>query len=268
MTTTLTPKSVSRVANIFLRGSVERTLYLEVVTEFTDKEIIETVYDIPSSYRHGQPKKDVSEKILKRWTESKKYTFREVTAAELFQLRLSKVPGVVYKKGGKLFYVQVPGTLHINGRDSLGVHLCGKQCTQVCKGCPRTPSLTVGYQQQTLLKDFPAAVKNSWRLERFDFVHSGIEAFNMDVANDACLIFKCDNFATRKTPNFVGSSVDKKLKLAGAYWEDFNGSRKEMLARIKSSEHKLGGYSKKQSLKQKPVFRLKYWLLLKLFLFI
>lgn len=227
-TTTVTTKHVSRVSNIFLREDSANTFSLEVITEFIHKEIIETVFG---------NRKEETERILSRRSESTIYPMRVVSAQELFNLRVSKAPGIVYKKNGILFYTKIPSTLHINGRDSLGAHLCGKHCSQVCQGCPRTSALTVDFQEKSFEKDFVQAVKDSWRIEKYDFVFSALEAFNMENSNDACLIFNCDNFNV-KTPEH-GNITEKKLRLAGAYWDDFNShSITEMRARIRENERK------------------------------
>ena len=122
------------------------------------------------------------------------YPFVEVTTAELIHLRLSKKPGVVYKRNGKLYYASVPGDLKISGKESdFDQHLCGKNCHKVCDGCPRTHALTVSYQKR-LGKKFVEAVRDSWRIEKFNFIDEGVEAFNMYWSNDAFIVLKCNKF--------------------------------------------------------------------------
>lgn len=170
-----------------------------------------------------------------------KYPLREVTAFELAGLRLSKIPGVAYKKDDKLYYAEVPGTLRLSSQDAnLGTHLCGKNCTMVCNGCPRTAALTVSFQER-IGKKFVEAVKNSWRIEKYPFVTEGIEAFNMDANNDAFVVLQCENYALRLRTNDTPkkSLHDLKLSIANFVWDDFDGGiadMRERIARAKTRE--------------------------------
>ena len=151
------------------------------------------------------------------------YKFREVTSEELLQIRMSKQPGVVYKKGGILFVATVKRSMSVY---TLGKkHLCAEECLRVCRGCPRTRDITVAYQQR-IGKSFTQAVYNSWRIEKYDFVIEGIEAFNMGADKDAFFVFSC---AAYDKKNRTCKKIDRgdienaKVKLASTYYEDFNG---------------------------------------------
>lgn len=176
---------------------------------------------------------------------STQYPLREVTPLELAQHRLSKKPGIVYKKNGKLYYTSFPATLKIYGQDdTLGTHLCGKNCDMICKGCRRTSDLTVPYQER-YGKKFVEAVKASWRIEKYPFITEGIEAFNMISAYDALLVLECENFKVRepKKKNSSKSLHELKLGLAEFFWDDFDGSLTDMRRRINAQSSNKNNYT-------------------------
>lgn len=133
------------------------------------------------------------------------YTFKEISTEELMQRRLSTQPGIVYKRGNQLFFVNVPENLKIsNSEMNIGTHLCGKNCPHVCKGCERTSDLTVPYQMR-LRKIFYLAVEDSWRIEKYKFITEGMEAFNMGPGYDALIVLKCSCYTPLKripTPDY------------------------------------------------------------------
>lgn len=152
------------------------------------------------------------------------YQFHEVSCKELLQHRLSQKPGIVYKFDNRFFYASVPGTLKINSQEkSLGTHLCGKNCSKVCAGCPRTADLTVQYQMREE-KCFYEAVMNSWRIEKYDFIVEGIEAFNMECSNEALLVFKCKHYNCRdaRMPKPVCDNNVQTLSLSHFIIQNFN----------------------------------------------
>ena len=245
MTNTKTfTKTFPHVTGIFLRTVDNDQLSLEVVTNFIEKEITERVPENASTDIKSQRGKVIAEKTLKSWKESSFYPMRQVSVKELIELRLSEVPGIVYKKDNCFFYAEVPGTLTLNGKaDCIGKHMCGTQCTMICKGCPRTSDLTVAYQQR-FGKTFPMAVKSSWRIEKYDFIREGLESFNMNSTNDAFIVLQCESYMQApKQKTTKKSTADLKAGLASFIWEDFHGSRAEMLARIKENERRNFGKS-------------------------
>ena len=136
-----------------------------------------------------------------------KIPLKEVSKKELMLIRLRETPGIVYKKGTQLFFAAVPEGFKISGQEiSVGNHLCGKDCSKVCKGCPRTADLTLSYQIR-LGKDFTTAVCDSWRIEKYQFVTEGIEAFNMGANFDAMLVMGCSCYTSRK-PKVVNISPE------------------------------------------------------------
>jgi len=242
MTTTQTSiKTTSHVFDISLRSD-NGTFSLEVRTEFFEKQITELL-PVDESVHTYSRKRIIEDKLLRRWETTDSYPLLEITIPELVEHRLSKVPGIVYKKDNKFFYASIPGTLSLNGK--FGRHACGKQCTMVCKGCPRTTALTVAYQER-YGKSFREAVKDSWRIEKFDFVVEGLEAFNMNASNDAFIVLQCENYGVRFTDENAPKKTTAQLAvgLAQFVWEDFNGTTlKEVRNRIHKNEIKNFGQS-------------------------
>lgn len=226
-------KTLSHVTSVSLRAVGDGTLSLEVVLEFTEKEFTEMLRK--NVLKYGTPQKETKEEILRQWEKVDSYPLRQVSVQELLELRLSKVPGVVYKKDNNFFYAAIPGELNFAGKaDSLGKHACGEQCTMVCKGCPRTSDLTVAYQQR-IGRRFSTAVKNSWRIEKYDFVREGLETFNMSAQNDAFIVLQCENYQVRPVKVRLSHETIGAMKagLASYAWDDFSGDRRDMINRLK-----------------------------------
>ena len=168
------------------------------------------------------------------------YPFTEVSRKELIQLRLGKRPGCVYKKYGKLYYAAIPKKLTFVGKTiAIGKHLCGVNCSMVCKGCPRTSDLTVSYQEKNG-KKFAQAVLDSWRIEKYPFVSEGFEAFNMSGTSDAFIVMECTNYREREKKTIPHRNSPRKLilDLANFVWPDFDGDLKELRKRISEQEGK------------------------------
>lgn len=150
------------------------------------------------------------------------YEFKEVTPEELLEARMSEQRGVVYKKYGRLFYAPVNHNIIFYQNEEF--HLCGQNCSRVCKDCPRTRDLTVPYQMKFTF-DREKAVTKSWRIEKYDFITEGIEGFNMKNDRDSCLVIFCENYETRNKKPPKSKLAQEKLKanLASIYFEDFDG---------------------------------------------
>ena len=226
--TTTTFRQISRIEDIFLHGNCsDGSLRLEVTTVFYDKKKVAGNHPFTT----------------KKWTESKVYPLRNVTPKELYQIRLTGKPGLVYKKNNMFFFAEIPSDLPLNRHsDNFGKHLCGRNCSQVCKGCPRTNDLTAAYQQR-IGKKFSAAVDASWRIEKYAFISEGIETFNMKKSNDSFIVLRCSNFYATHPMNEVRKpTVQQKLALASFYWDGFDGTRSDMLERIHQNEKKYGEF--------------------------
>ncbi len=227
-------KPLSHVDGISLKSVDIDTFSLEIISEFTEKEFTETIFKNAPKYF---PRTETKEKILRRWEKVDTYFLHQVTVQELMELRLTKIPGIVYKKENRLFYSAISGELNLAGKaDDLGKHACGQECTRVCKDCPRTKALTVAYQQR-FGKSFHIAVKDSWRIEKYNFIHEGLETFNMFAQNDAFIVLQCENYQVNTTKRRMSHADVSALKLglASYAWEDFGGTRAEMLQRLKAN---------------------------------
>lgn len=164
------------------------------------------------------------------------YMFQEVTREQLIQFRLSKKPGLVYKSEDKYYYTAIPDTLRlISSESNFGPHLCGRNCANVCKNCPRTVALTVKYQQR-LGKKFVEAVRDSWRIEKLPFITEGLEAFNMEWSNDASVVICCSQYTLSAPRPSKRSRPGKKaiMDLANYVWPDFDGSYDDLKRKIHS----------------------------------
>lgn len=227
-------KTNSHVTTFYLQALNTGTISLEVAHEFVEKEFTD-VFKKDENGEYQKSWKDSSVSVLKKWEVIDSYPMTQVTVPELIKLRLSKVPGVVYKKEDQFFYAQIPGTLDLNGKqDRLGKHLCGCNCSLVCNGCPKVAALTVAFQQR-FGKNFPVAVRDSWRIEKYDFIREGLETFNMNSSNEAFMVLVCESFQTRSKEQRKSKATanDLKLSLANFVWEDANiTSIAEMRTRI------------------------------------
>ena len=166
------------------------------------------------------------------------FFFRNVTRKELMKLRLDGKPGAVYKIDGKLYYTEIPGDLKIiRMAEMASPHLCGKNCTNVCKDCPRTTDLTASFQER-MGRQFPYTILDSWRIEKYDFIPEGLEAFNMDHQNDAFMVLECQNykFSGPRLIRSCKSVADLKLGLAYFFWDDFDGTLRDKRNRIDSQK--------------------------------
>lgn len=176
--------------------------------------------------------------LTKREEFMSEFFFRLVTKKEIMKLRLGGKPGAVYKIDGKFYYTEIPGNLKIIRMSETGTpHLCGKNCTNVCKDCPRTTDLTTSFQER-MGRQFPYTILDSWRIEKYDFVDEGLEAFNMDHQNDAFVVFGCQNYKM-SGPRLLKANkslADLKLGLAYFFWDDFDGTLKDKRERINSKK--------------------------------
>lgn len=193
---------------------------------------------------YEQQKIDAEGNLLNGMEESvNDFFFREVTVEELLKLRLNRKPAAVYKIDRRFYYTEIPGNLKlIRLSETTGPHLCGKNCTNVCKDCPKTYDLTTSFQER-IGRSFPYSVLESWRIEKYDFVTEGVEAFNMPNQNDAFVVLKCQDYEVSRPRSIAGNRTvaDLKVGLANFWWDDFDGDLKAMRKRINSHKNKKTG---------------------------
>lgn len=182
-------QTISNVIGISLTTGEDNTLYLVFSIQFikmNDTRRNSATCFVPYKSR-----------IEQKWQEDALYPLREVTAKELFTLRISEIPGIVYKKNDKLFYSEIPGTISLNNKSGyFNHHSCGNYCSKVCTECPRTFDLSVSYQQRLGTASFPKAVFDSWRIEKYAFIREGLETFNM-YDSDEFIVLQCDNYISK-----------------------------------------------------------------------
>ena len=129
---------------------------------------------------------------LGKTTATREYTLREVTPVELFNLRVSKKPGLVLKKDGKLYYTEFSENVHF-ANHNLGPHLCAN-CSNICKHCEKIDDWTVRFHHKEGAS-FRAAVYRSGRIEKYPFIPYAVETFNC--MTDVYLVLWCDHFEKR-----------------------------------------------------------------------
>ena len=121
-------------------------------------------------------------------TSYREYTLREVTYKELLHLRLSKQPGLVLKRNGKLYYTEFRKDVNFNFHN-LGPHLCG-MCSNVCKHCEKVDDWTLQFHLRNGCT-FKTAVYRAGRIEKYPFIPYALETFNCN--QDTYLILECGN---------------------------------------------------------------------------
>lgn len=151
-----------------------------------------------------------------------KYNLSQISAEELYKHRLSGERGIVYKCNDKLFFASVSHNLHITFMKN--PHLCGLDCSRICKDCPKSRDFTVSYQLKDV-KRFPIAVQKSWRIEKYPFILEGVETFNMPRFYDSHYVCACSKYIPYESSKKISLSdiSEKKARLASLYFEDFDG---------------------------------------------
>lgn len=125
-------------------------------------------------------------------TSCREYYLQEVTYQELVNIRLSRRPGLVLKRNGKLYYTEFPWEIYFSAPD-IGIHLCGV-CRNICNHCKKANHWTVSYHQR-LGRSFTKAVLYSGRIEKYKFIPFAIETFNCKT--DVYLVMECTNHVYR-----------------------------------------------------------------------
>lgn len=153
--------------------------------------------------------------ILESVTE-KDFSLREVSKEELFQLRVSKLPGFVIKVDDSYYYTELSTDLRVEdytaiAQSILGVHCCSKG-TSECKhlsasqngGCPKVQDCSIRYYLKYKNADkfanefsnesddeaYKSAVRLSKRIEKYNFITLGYEGFN--IPNDFLVVIHCN----------------------------------------------------------------------------
>lgn len=100
------------------------------------------------------------------------YKLLPITKEEIIKLRISKTPFFLLKKDGEFYSADITHNVKLVNEKLIGAHLCG-ECGNFCN-CEKV----LGY--------------SCFGLERFQFVTTGYEAFN--VKQPICAVIQCDDF--------------------------------------------------------------------------
>lgn len=130
----------------------------------------------------------------------KEYKLRKVTKQELFNLRLGKEPGLVFKYDKELWFTELPNS-NIRFRETEGKklqHLCSSDyecCSRLSAlpdpegcACVRDESFTAHRRNS---KHRVHLCNISLRIEKYDFLVYAIETFNMK--EDCLKVLSCKN---------------------------------------------------------------------------
>lgn len=173
---------------------------------------------------------DESGAIIKSDSKTLIYHLSKVTEEELFQHRLSKKPGFVFKKEGNLFYTSIPKDLSLISCRSLGAHVCAhsgsacrhlyakKECDGGCSKVRDNSLLCHRRNGYTTAK----ALKLSSRIEKYNFITLGFESFN--TLQTAFVVLNCSNYANSPTRHkkTVMQINNAKLAIAQYVYPEIN----------------------------------------------
>lgn len=144
------------------------------------------------------------EKLLKEHIvtiRGNEYKLRKVTKEELFEIRLSYTPGIVFKDGKELYYAALPKeNLTLTGEKSWLKHLCSSDyecCTRLSAdpnpyGCGMIRDRSFSYYKKyRKSKQIRYLCKISMRIEKYPFITRALETFGMK--EDSLKILECKN---------------------------------------------------------------------------
>ncbi|MBR3255584.1 MAG: hypothetical protein IKF97_05160 [Clostridia bacterium] len=127
----------------------------------------------------------------------------EVSNDDITQARLSKTPGFIYKKDGKLYYAAISSRLHF-GEFKLGENM-HHQCSYGHFDCKRFSPLPFSKGGCPKISDIRL------RIERYNFVTDGYEVFN---TNSNCMVvLKCTNYEQTSERKKDADSSNKAKEL-------------------------------------------------------
>lgn len=123
-----------------------------------------------------------------------KNLLQEVNKEELMRLRLSGNFGVVLKIDNKYFFLPDKSKASI-ARYALGEHLCGKCELGSETICPKIMDWFVKvFEEEGIVG--PYAVRKAKRIEKYDFITDGVEAFN--TSDYYMVVTKCSKYQEAK----------------------------------------------------------------------
>lgn len=183
---------------------------------FDDVKALQAVQEI-THYEYHYKKDEETDKFVFQEkiaiSEEKKvldFPLREVSREEIKKLRKSKIPSLILKKNGKLYYTELPkgGLLFSQENIPNYKHLCA-DCARLYalpekqKGCPKV------YYHGSKIED----LKN---------IIFGFESFNTK-HNDCFVVIECSLYSLQKTTksNLSAAEINAlKISLAQELWEN------------------------------------------------
>ena len=125
------------------------------------------------------------------------YPLREVTPEELLSLRISRVPGFVFKTSGTFYYTEIPHDLNCAGIIKIGEHLCA-DCARCHAnsdqegGCRKVRNLFVN-PDNVPIDILPRVISASKRIEKYQFITCGYQSFNTESSLETFVVMICND---------------------------------------------------------------------------
>lgn len=161
-------------------------------------------------YLHTDMKQHKPKLISKNIISETKYKLSEITLNDLYEYRRSRKPGFVLKYQNHYFFTPIPKhsrlmsqTFKLEGFNiSTATHLCGKNCrrlsaAQDCDGgCAKIRDMTFDSLFKFENLSLEKALQESGRIEKYDFISVGFEAFN--AAHNCLFVVSCNRYIHKK----------------------------------------------------------------------
>ena len=173
----------------------KKAIYLDGTNSLVIKRLLVTC-------KKSDCKKEEYETISKEELGELVYPLTEVSQEQLFLFRLSGIPGFVLKMEDSLYYTKVPKKCNLSKiQYNFEGHLCGlnsKVCSHLSPslyegGCEKVSDRSIEFYSQPQLEDnFVSVLRDSKRIEKYDFIRCGVESFNTSL--NVFIVFKCANY--------------------------------------------------------------------------
>lgn len=144
------------------------------------------------------------------------FDLKVISKEELLTKRISKKPGFVYKFGDFLFYTALPKGVTPNDSVANAKHVCSAQGHSCCVhlsaetdeegGCAKVRDIPMEFFKIEYPERLLSYVKDSNRIEKYDFITEGYESFN--TSNNLFVVLNCEHVefnpkkdSTKKKPS-------------------------------------------------------------------
>lgn len=129
------------------------------------------------------------------------FYLKMISKEELLTKRLSKKPGFVYKIGDFFFYTDLPKAVTPSDSFANSKHICSAQGVPCCThlsakadeegGCAKVRDIPMEFYQIEYPEKLLSYVKDSNRIEKYDFITEGYETFN--TSNNIFVVLDCEH---------------------------------------------------------------------------